>query len=171
MVESLLNKGLLDVRVATFQFMKWYHGFDVRKEADKAKLFRYTTFFPNLPTEFRFMLEMLGPVLESSSTMASRVARSMGPPSAKILGNSMTQFPDFIKLPRRSKEEELRIQRVLYLGRPNQCFLCKKLGHIAKDCAQNGSPSDNVEHNVEQPTQQDDEAWEQWEKTNDATCF
>ena len=64
--------------------------------------------------------------------MASRVSRSNGMPSVKILISSTNLLPNIIQLPKPGGGSI--IQKVEYVGLPNQCFTCKRMGHLAKNC-------------------------------------
>ena len=43
-------------------------------------------------------------------------------------------LPNWIRLPKQQDIMYQKIQKVLYFGFPIQCFSCKKIGHLAKDC-------------------------------------
>ena len=64
--------------------------------------------------------------------MASRLVRKNGLPSIRVLVAGIDALLGVIHLP---TYEGGRLEQIVqYLGLPNQCFHCKKLGHIAEDC-------------------------------------
>ncbi|MCO5552308.1 hypothetical protein L7F22_005819 [Adiantum nelumboides] len=73
---------------------------------------------------------LIGSVLESRPTTASIVARAASIPSVRVLVPHVTSLPKVIQLP--LVGGGWVDQRVEYLGLPNQCFICKQVGHLVK---------------------------------------
>jgi hypothetical protein len=117
--------------------MPWKHGFDVESAAVEEEVFHFTAVFPGLGKEYVHMLSklgtMIGTVLEVPHSMASRVAAATRVPSIKLLGSRNMKLPTHIKLPILEGSVSKK-QSVLYAGLPNQCFICHKMGHLAREC-------------------------------------
>lgn len=81
------------------------------------------------------MLDRLGSIARTNIGVQGHITAkfamtSSGLPSVRILGTYATEFPEYIKLPKRKAEEEVCLQNILYSGRSNQC---KRTGHIANE--------------------------------------
>jgi hypothetical protein len=74
----------------------------------------------------------IGSVVNVQESMAATVAKSSGFPSARIFVGSLERLPTKILLP--NGEGESIEQRVKFSGLPGQCFYCRNMGHLAKDC-------------------------------------
>ena len=90
----------------------------------------------NLPKEYISLLQViggeLGIPLETLDSMASRISRANGMPLIKILVGGIENLPNNINLP--TSGGSFLHQRVEYKGLPNQCFDCRGMGHIARNC-------------------------------------
>ena len=68
------------------------------------KIFTIIAIFPNLPKEYMSFLNSIGPKLGipigTTESMASRVSRSNGMPSVKILVSGISSLPNIIQLPK-----------------------------------------------------------------------
>ena len=69
---------------------------------------------------------MIGPVLDDGEEIDRFNANRMSLPIVRVLGSRDSILPSFIKLPALSKNTNVWIQKVVYLGLPNQCF------HVAR---------------------------------------
>jgi succinate dehydrogenase/fumarate reductase-like Fe-S protein len=56
----------------------------------------------------------------------------MDPPSVRILVTGLDLLPEVIYL--LTSDRKRLEQRVEYVGLPNQCFVCKHIGHLAREC-------------------------------------
>ena len=75
-------------------------------------------------------------------------------PVVRVLGSRDSILSSFSKLLALRKNTNGRIQKVLYSGLPNQCFLCSMVDHLAKDCE---VKNEAIQHR--NPTTQED-SWE-----------
>ena len=138
----ILALSPIAVRAAKAYICPWVHGFDLVAEASSAFIpretrgFPVTVCFPGLRHEYLPLLPQiggsLGTFLKISQTTASVVAKAVGLPSVRIIIADPAQLPTEIELPLLSRG--WLIQRVEYSGLPNQCFACRKVGHLAKAC-------------------------------------
>ena len=136
-VSMVLASNPLDLRGAQALFSPWYHGFNAQEAAKRDdKLFKVIAVFPNLPKEYiPFMSRIgdtIGRTLETEETMAARLVRANGHPSVRILVAGVDALPTVILLPTSGGGKFSQV--VEYAGLPNQCFVCRKIGHLAKDC-------------------------------------
>ena len=138
-VVSLSPLALGSARV---HFRAWAHDFDPASDAASSFIpagdrgFPVTACFPGLRREYLPLLPQigraLGTVLEAPPTLASVVARAAGLPSVCIIIPDPAKLPPEILLPTLSGG--WITQRVEFSGLPNQCFACRKVGHLAKAC-------------------------------------
>ena len=61
-------------------------------------------------------------------------SKNQNTPIVRLLGHSNMVLPTSIQLPPLNNGK-VRVQKITYDGLPNQCFKCKQIGHMAKDCA------------------------------------
>ncbi|KAH7277723.1 hypothetical protein KP509_38G003800 [Ceratopteris richardii] len=117
-VGFLLTQNPLDLRGARAFFSPWHSGFNAAEATRNGeKIFKITA---------------LGIQLETEDMMASHLARSNGMPSVKLLVSEIKDLPEILHLP--IPRGGRRDQIVEYMGLPNQCFECRQVGHIARDC-------------------------------------
>ena len=94
--------------------------------------------FPSLPKHWRPALKnitsMIVLVLDDEEELNRFNAHQMSLPIVRVLGSMDFILPSFIKLLALRKNTNGWIQKVVYLGLPNQCFSCGAVGHLAKDC-------------------------------------
>ncbi len=125
-VSKVLAMSPLDLRGARAVMYSWEPGFDPSGKMS----FPITVIFPGIRREYFPMLtsvaSKIGAVLEYSNNR-------LGLPSRRILVQSLSELPTKIFLPKvdGSKLE----QKVEYVGLPNQCFYCRHVGHMAKECS------------------------------------
>ena len=77
-MHTILNMNHLDLRGAKAFFSPWYNGFNAEEAARTgAKLFKITTFFLNLPLQYKSFLtnigSQIGIPLTTEETMAARL--------------------------------------------------------------------------------------------------
>ena len=136
-VGMMLAHSPLDVRGARAFVMPWKQGFDPKEAARKGdRIFPLTIVFPGLRKEYLPMLvaiaSRIGTVMDLKENMAARLSKMSGFPSARILVGSLENLPTRIILP--NSEGEYIEQKVEFAGIPGQCFYCRQMGHLAKDC-------------------------------------
>ena len=136
-VEMMLAHSPLDVRGARAFVMPWKQGFDPKEAARKGdRIFPLTIVFPGLRKEYLPMLvaiaSRIGTVMDLKENMAARLSKMSGFPSARILVGSLENLPTRIILP--NSEGEYIEKKVEFAGIPGQCFYCRQMGHLAKDC-------------------------------------
>ena len=136
-VTRLLASNPLDLNGSRAFFSPWKHGFSVEEAITTGeKLYPIHMFFPSLPPEFVPHIgklgSLLGMVLEEKNTMASMLKKIEGIPAVKILVTLTTKFPKGLLIPLMGGE--ILTQRVEFTGLPNQCFICRGFGHLAKTC-------------------------------------
>ena len=135
-VATVLAMSPLAIQGACAFFMPWYHGFDPATEASKERLIPMTVCFLGLHREYLPLLPrigaLFGSLLETSPLIASMVACVAGLPLVKVLVQDPSALSDSVLLP--MVGEGFLTQRVEYSGLPNQCFICRQLGHLAKMC-------------------------------------
>ena len=71
-------------------------------------------------------------MVKVQETMATRINKMSGFPSARILVGSLENLPTKIMLP--NEEGDFIEQKVVFAGLPGQCFYCRQMGHLAKSC-------------------------------------
>ena len=139
-------------------FMPWWHGFNVKDAMEKGeKLFQLTLAFPNIPSEFLSYLDKLGAQvgipLDEKDTMANRLRRREGIPSIKVMVGSLQKLHRIVQIPLVGRG--WLDQRIEYSGLPNQCYMCKGFGHLAKNYTRKGHDQskgkNKKEENVPQP--------------------
>ena len=135
-VATVFAMSPLAIQGAWAFLMPWYHGFDPVAEASKERLIPDTVCFPGLRREYLPLLPRIGAlfdsVLETGPSTASVVARAAGLPSVKVLVRDPSALPGSVLLPMVGGGH--LTQRVEFSGLPNQCFVCRQLGHLAKLC-------------------------------------
>ena len=169
-VQMILGMNPLDLRGAKAFFSPWQHGFNAEEAAKKGdKIFKITTIFPNLSPEYRSLLfnigSQLGIPMESEEEVVSRTARANGMPSVRLLVSGTTTLPELIQLP--TTGGGTIDQRIEYAGLPNQCFECRQLGHIAKQCPLSRS-KEAVDASVS--SEGNSRQQEQWQPIRCFTC-
>ena len=122
----------------TWLFMrKWTHGFNPEKAAQQDdSMKKVTMLFPGLSLEYNMLLPTIGNsfgmMLDEELTLADRLKKHLGPPSIRLLVQDINKLPSKILIPGKNG---MRIeQRIEVIGAPGQCFACKKLGHLKKNC-------------------------------------
>ena len=100
-VQRLLGMNPLDLRGAKAFFSPWHSGFNAEEIVKNGeKIFTSTAIFPNLPKEYMSFLNSIGAKLGipigTTESMASRVSRSNGMPSVKILVSGTNSLPNII---------------------------------------------------------------------------
>ncbi len=136
-VQGILGMNPLDLRGAKAFFSPWHSGFNAEEAAKNGeKIFKVCAYFPNLPKEYRSLTNSIGAKLgiplAVEETMATKISRSAGIPQVRILVSGTSSLPEYIQLPRPGGGNVL--QKVEYSGLPNQCFGCRQMGHLAKNC-------------------------------------
>ena len=101
--------------------------------------------------------------------MATRVARFNGLPSVKILVPAESSLPDALLLPTPSGSKFM--QKVVYVGLSNQCFVCKKEGHLAWNCPDKmpdrmNTPTTDSSKKDHEPTQETRPSNQEWRPAN-----
>ena len=93
---------------------------------------------PSLNKEWREVLPKfgaeIGRVLHVNLSMFRDIFEKGGSPSVKLLCQKDAVLPKWIRLPKLQGNMFQKFQKVLYFGLSNQCFSCKKISHLAKDC-------------------------------------
>ena len=69
-------------------------------------------------------------------------AKNKKTPIVRLLGHSNMVLPSSIQLPPLIGGKG-RVQKITYAGLPNQCFKCRQIGHMAKDCTWQNEPRGN----------------------------
>ena len=77
-------------------------------------------------------------VLHVNSSTFRDIVEKGGAPSVKLLSQNDVVLPNWICLPKLLDNMFQKIQKMIYFGLPNQCFSCKKIGHLAKDSSKKG---------------------------------
>ena len=138
----VIQMSPLALRSSRAHFRQWVHGFDPSAESSSSFIpredrgFPVTACFPGLRREYVPLLPQLGRALgtyiETPRTAASVVAKAAGLPSVRILVPDPAQLPQEIQLP--TLTGDWLVQRVEFSGLPNQCFICRQVGHLARAC-------------------------------------
>ena len=136
-VGIMLEHSPLDVRGARAFVMPWKQGFNPVEAIRKGdRIFPLTIVFPGLRKEYLPMLEAIasriGTVVRVQESMAMRLSKMSGFPSARILVESLENLPTKVRLP--NEEGDFIEQKVEFAGLPGQCFYCRQMGHLAKNC-------------------------------------
>ena len=136
-VRNLLQHSPIDIRGARAFVMPWKQGFNPVEVLHKGeRIFPITVVFPGLRKEYLPMISAIaariGSVVKVQESMAATIAKSSGLPSARIVVGSLERLPTKILLP--NGEGESIEQRVEFSALPGQCFYCRNMGHLAKDC-------------------------------------
>ena len=138
-VRNILSIHSVEISGAWVLFFPWTHGFDTAVlQVEATGYFTCTAVFPGLDKEWREVLHKIGAaigrVLHVNSSTFKDIVEKGGAPSVKLLCKKDAVLPNWIRLPKLQGNMFQKIQKVLYFGLPNQCFSCKKIGHLAKDC-------------------------------------
>ena len=137
MAAHVLTRSPLSLPSARAHFCAWHHAIDIAADPLAAAAgFPVSVCFPGLRKEYRALLPALGRsfgiVLEEPQTAASVVAKAAGLPSIRVLVPDPDALPTEIQLP--TLAGSWIPQRVEYSGLPNQCFVCRQIGHLARNC-------------------------------------
>ena len=136
MAARVLQLSPLTLRAGRAYFRPWRHGFDPTTEVVEEASFPVSVCLPGLRREYLHLLPQIGGIfgvtLETPRTAASVAAKAAGLPSVRVLISDPSALPKEIFLPAASGAWFR--QRVEYTGLPNQCFVCRKIGHLAKAC-------------------------------------
>ena len=129
----------LALRSSRAHFRQWVHGFDPTDQVASSFVpleergFPVTACFPGLCREYLPQLgRALGTFVDSPRTAASVVAKAAGLPSVRVLVPDLAKLPQEIQLP--TLTGGWVTQRVEFSGLPNQCFICRQVGHLARAC-------------------------------------
>ena len=76
-------------------------------------------------------------------------AKNQNTPIVRLLGHSNMVLPSSIRLPPLIGGKG-RVQKITYVGLPNQCFKCRQIGHMAKDCTWQNEPRGNSNEKIKQ---------------------
>ena len=127
---------------ARVHFQTWHHRFDLASNAAvsfvplRERGFPVTACFPSLCRKYLPLLpwmgRALGTFLESSPSAASVVAKAAGLPSVRVIISDSARLPSEISLS--TLAGDWISQCVEFSGLPNQCFACRKIGHLAQAC-------------------------------------
>ena len=134
---NLITLSPCQVRNTWLFMRKWTHGFNPEKAAQhEDSMKKVTMLFPGLSLEYNMLLPTIGNsfgmMLEEELTLADRLKKHLGPPSIRLLVHDINKLPSKILIPGKNG---IRIeQRIEVIGAPGQCFACKKLGHLKKNC-------------------------------------
>lgn len=138
----VIQMSPLALRSSRAHFRQWTHGFDPTDQGSSSFVpqeergFPVTACFPGLRREYLPLLPPLGRALgtyvDSPRTAASVVAKAAGLPSVRILVPDLAKLPQEIQLP--TLTGGWVAQRVEFSGLPNQCFICRQVGHLARAC-------------------------------------
>ena len=136
----VLQMSPLALRSSRAHFRQWVHGFDPTDQVASSFVpleergFPVTACFPVLRREYLPHLPQLGRALgtyvDSPRTAASVVAKAAGLPSVRVLVPDLAKLPQEIQLP--TLTGGWVTQRVEFSGLPNQCFICRQVGHFAR---------------------------------------
>ena len=136
MAARVLQLSPLTLRAGRAYFRPWRHGFDPTTEVVEEASFPVSVCLPGLRREYLHLLPQIGGIfgvtLETPRTAASVAAKAAGLPSVRVLISDPSALPKEIFLPAASGAWFR--QRVEFTGLPNQCFVCRKIGHLAKAC-------------------------------------
>ena len=136
MAARVLQLSPLTLRAGRAYFRPWRHGFDPTTEVVEEPSFPVSVCLPGFRREYLHLLPQIGGIfgvtLETPRTAASVAAKAAGLPSVRVLISDPSALPKEIFLPAASGAWFR--QRVEFTGLPNQCFVCRKIGHLAKAC-------------------------------------
>ena len=135
-VQVLLAMKFVDIRGAWVKFQEWKHGFDPMRETQHDFLV-ITASFPGLPKECHHLLHQLGALIGVvlDAYIHNKDGKIFGIPTVKLLCTRGKPLPEYVKLPCLEIGGCGKRQKNLYVGLPNQCFVCKRMGHLAKECS------------------------------------
>ena len=96
-----------------------------------------TTSFPGLPKECHHLLHQLGGLIGVvlDAYIHNKDGQIFGILTVKLLCSRGKLLPAYLKLPCLEYGGCGKRQKKLYFGLPNQSFLCKRMGHLAKECS------------------------------------
>ena len=96
-----------------------------------------TVRFPDLPLQLHHLIPKLahniGMVCIAKPSFADKVAEI---PKIKVLVRDIKEL--LVEIRVHTEDLGLRVVKVGYEGLPGQCFACKEMGHMAKQCPLNG---------------------------------
>lgn len=136
MTTKVLAWSPLALRAARAHFCSWTHGFRTATDplVEAAGFSMSAVFFPGLKKDYRPLLRGIGitsdDVLQTPQTVASVVTRAVGLPSVRVTILDISDLLKDISLPLFGGG--WITQRVEYLRLPNQCFICRGEGHLAR---------------------------------------
>ena len=135
---TVLALNPLKLRGAQAMFIPWFPGFNtIDATASMDKLTKVTAIFPGLPKEYNFFLckigAMIGLIMETDESIVDRIDKFNGLPSLRVLVHGISKLPKQVLLPKPGGGAK-RLQEVEYVGLPNECFECKIVGHLARNC-------------------------------------
>ena len=138
MVDKLLLVGSVKMKGVWMQFLKWYAGFDLDDLRETiARRFVFSVMFPALPKEWQSIIKdiasTLGQLIDEDVEIERFNAKNQNTPIVRLLGHSNMVLPSSIRL-LPLIGSKVRVQKITYAGLPNQCFKCRQIGHMAKDC-------------------------------------
>ena len=154
MVDKLLLMGSVKIKGIWMQFLKWYAGFDLDDLRDTiSRRFVFSIMFPALPNEWRPVINeiaaTIGHLIDDDVEIERFNSKNQNTPIVRLLGHSNMVFPASIRLPPLSGGKA-RVQKIIYAGLPNQCFKCRQIGHMAKDCIWQNAPNVNSMEKVKE---------------------
>ena len=138
MVDKLLLVGSVKMKGVWMQFLKWYAGFDLDDLRETiARRFVFSVMFPALPKEWRPVIKdiasTIGQLIDEDVEIERFNAKNQNTPIVRLLGHSNMVLPSSIQLSP-VIGGKVQVQKITYVGLPNQCFKCRQIGHMAKDC-------------------------------------
>ena len=135
-VAKLLEHSPVDERGGRAFMMPWKQGFNPMDAILKGdRIIPITIVFLGLRKEYFPMIPAIAPrigtLVKSQETMAARLSRMSGLPSARMLVRSLENLPTKVILP--NGEGPSIEQKIEFAGLPGQCFYCRQMGHLSKD--------------------------------------
>ena len=154
-IDKIIESSPLTWHNARAYVFKWDVDFDRGKaNAIIGNPAVITAFFPGLPKQWESFLPAIGKSMGGQcleKTFAERVSET---PRMKLIVSDVKALPQSIVLS--SKLMPDHVQPVEYAGLPGQCFICRKMGHMARECPRGKESMHlrNGKHGWKSPTTQ-----------------
>ena len=78
--------------------------------------------------------DLFGKVIATLNGQDYGIDRVGGAPAVRLIAPRSIRLPTTISLPNLLINKPPVVQKVYYLGLPDQCFVCRHFGHLDRDC-------------------------------------
>ncbi|MCO5558813.1 hypothetical protein L7F22_012400 [Adiantum nelumboides] len=130
--DALLARSPISSGSRLLVFQRWTPRFDQDEFDRKQQIPRLsvTLSFPSLPIFMRRCIPRMA--ARWGIVIPGSLVSEIGTPRIQVYALGDTQFPDLVHI--RDRAGQIRAQRMVVTGRPDQCLRCHAFGHHARAC-------------------------------------